>query len=441
MGAHLLDVQAWYRFHPSCFEWDFEHIFHSVMMRLILQFTRTKNWVDVVLTDRHFMDYHQLVIKPIKALLFIILQSLFYPCVLEAQEVQNAKAAWTHVLDMKDIPILKVDDSKKPVNIIIMIADGMGFEQLTAAHIANKGRLYLDGFPVTGMLRCFDEHALVTDSAAAASAIATGKLGRYNQISINAKGEALPTIAQYAMKQGYPAGLVSSSEVVDATPAAFYAHHHNRHEYSVVANALVDAGFSVIIGGGRRRFSPEQLRALEHNTPMLAWIGNGNSAPAPQRSDSLMQSVKHALQHLQAEKKERDAAGFLLIFEAGRIDHAGHANKLPWLLDELLDFDRCVGEVLKWMKKNPEENNLLLILADHSTAGLVIHGGELKTGEVQASFSSTKHTGCLVPLLAAGPQSQQFSGIKHLCDLHGILMQYITPFTQDSKNQSLSKKH
>lgn len=369
-----------------------------------------------------------------------MLLSLVVPCAFGAQKIQKAKAEWTHVPDIKDIALLKSYASTKPANIIIMIADGMGFEQLSAAHIANKGQLYMDAFPIAGMLRTSDERALVTDSAAAASAIATGKLGRYDELSITAEGKPLPTLAQYAMKQGYPVGLVSSCEVTDATTAAFYAHHNKRREYDVIASALIDAGFSVIIGGGRSRFSPEQLKALEKNTPMLAWIGNENSSPAPQRSDSLMQSVKHALQYLQAEKKERDAAGFLLIFEAGRIDHAGHANKLPWLLDELLDFDRCVGEVLKWMKKNPEENNLLLILADHSSAGLVIHGGKLKTGEVQASFSSRNHTGYLVPLLAAGPQSKQFSGIKHLSDLHDILLQYILTPAQVRKNQSLSKK-
>jgi len=359
----------------------------------------------------------------IKALFFSSLLSLVSVYTLKAQDIQKAKAQLTH--ELKDIPCLKNNSSKKPANIIIMIADGMGFEQLSAAYIANKGQLYMDSFPIMSMLRSSAKNTLITDSAAAASALATGELGRYGELSISAEGKPLPSIAQYAMKQGYPAGLVSSCEIIDATPAAFYAHHNKRYDYDVIARALPDAGFSVIIGGGRSRFSAEQLQALEKNTPMLAWLGEKNADPAPERSDSLTQSVKHALQYLQAEKNQKAAAGFLLIFEGGRIDHAGHANKLPWLLDELLDFDRCVGEVFKWMKNNPDENNLLLVLADHSTGGLVIHGGDLKTGEVQASFNSHSHTGCLIPLLVAGPQSQQFSGIKHLRDLHGILLQYI----------------
>lgn len=107
------------------------------------------------------------------------------------------------------------------------------------------------------------------------------------------------------------------------------------------------------------------------------------------------------------------------MIEGSQIDVAAHRNDLAETVREVLDFDRAVGEVLRWMQQHPD--TLLLVTADHQTGGLSILGGSIPEGRVDARFSTGSHSGVAVPLYAAGAGAARFGGIWDNTELHGLL--------------------
>lgn len=124
------------------------------------------------------------------------------------------------------------------------------------------------------------------------------------------------------------------------------------------------------------------------------------------RDDQLMKSAKTAINILSKNNK-----GFFLMIEGSAIDNGGHDNDIKYMLDEMVDFDRVIGEVLAFAEKDGE--TLVIVTADHETGGLTLTGGDLQTGEVKANFSTRGHTGVMVPVFAYGPGADAFMGIYH----------------------------
>jgi len=127
------------------------------------------------------------------------------------------------------IPFSISGAASKPKNIILFIGDGMGIAQLTAGKVV-KGALNLEQFKHLGLLMTHSQDALITDSAAAATAMATGYKTKNGFISLSADGTSLKTVIEYAKARGKATGIVVSSSVTHATPAAFAAHINNRDE-------------------------------------------------------------------------------------------------------------------------------------------------------------------------------------------------------------------
>ncbi|RYY55068.1 MAG: alkaline phosphatase, partial [Chitinophagaceae bacterium] len=95
--------------------------------------------------------------------------------------------------------------------------------------------------------------------------------------------------------------------------------------------------------------------------------------------------------------------------EGAQVDHGGHANKLPWAVTELLDFDQVVGKAMQFADSNGE--TLVIVTADHETGGLTLTGGDYQKGRIMGQFSTGDHTALPVPVFAYGPGSQYFSGV------------------------------
>ncbi|MBR5833861.1 MAG: alkaline phosphatase, partial [Bacteroidales bacterium] len=122
---------------------------------------------------------------------------------------------------------VKEPKGKKVKNIIFMIGDGMGLEQISAAWVCNGG-LNLDNFSKVGIQRTYSANKLVTDSAAAGSALATGQKTNNGMIAMNPDTVAVQSIAEYAMEKGKRAGAAVTCRVTDATPAVFFSHTTTR---------------------------------------------------------------------------------------------------------------------------------------------------------------------------------------------------------------------
>ena len=109
------------------------------------------------------------------------------------------------------------------------------------------------------------------------------------------------------------------------------------------------------------------------------------------------------------EQFAKNKAGFFLMLEGAQIDHGGHANKLPYVVTELLDFDQVIGEAMRFADSNGE--TLVIVTGDHETGGLTLTDGDYTKGTISGQFSTGDHTAVPVPVFAYGPQSHLFTGV------------------------------
>lgn len=308
-------------------------------------------------------------------------------------------------------------------NIILMIGDGMGFEQVGAACVANRGALHMLTLPVTGVARTYSADRLVTDSGAAGTAIACGEKTRNYTIGVDSTGKELPSLLVKARESGRRTGVAVVCRLNDATPAAFCCHAIGRDDAEAIAADYLDGTADYIAGGGlkywigrrdgrdllaemnrkgyRTCMRPEELESLDQ-LPAVAVLDTLELPTAPSRGDLFRRMVGKGLELLDNEE------GFFLMIEGSCIDDWCHANRIDRAIEEILDFDRTVGDVLRWAERDGE--TLVIVTADHSTGGLTLLDGDLKEGLVKVNFSSTGHNGIFVPVFAYGPSAEAFAG-------------------------------
>jgi alkaline phosphatase len=287
-----------------------------------------------------------------------------------------------------------------PENVIFMIGDGMGVSHVTLTRVAT-GDLNMDKFPYGGIVTTYplSSSGLITDSAAAGTALATGHKTDNGVISQIPTGEKLKTAFEAAVESGKSAGIVTTSKITDATPACFYAHTAGRSNEDEIAEQLLISGADVILGGGLGYFLPsgtegskrkdnlnltsefekegyqfvrdrkELLKAEEAPviglfTPsyMSFELDRGENEP------SIAEMTQKAIELLSQSKN-----GFFLMVEGGRIDHEAHANDAAGVIAEIKAFDKAIGLALDFASSN--RKTLVVVTADHSTGGMVLGSG------------------------------------------------------------------
>jgi alkaline phosphatase len=320
-----------------------------------------------------------------------------------------------------------------PENIIIFIGDGMGVGHITAGKIA-RGSINLERFSVVGLVNTDSANQLVTESAAAATALATGYKTNNRAISVSVDNEPLKTLFEYAKELGKSIGVVVTKSVTHATPAAFMAHAEDRRQHADIAEQIVNSDIDVLIGGGWAYFVPTTnegserkdhknlLSTLETRMPVVladdklaahtetrklaALLALKSLPKATDRDYSLTRLIQIAIHIL---SKNRN--GFVLMVEGSQIDTAAHDHDQQYLIAELIDFDDAVGAGLDFAQKN--RHTLILVTADHETGGLAVHDRSIKNRQVASTaFTTTGHTATMVPLFAYGPGSERFNGIQ-----------------------------
>jgi alkaline phosphatase len=312
--------------------------------------------------------------------------------------------------------------SKRPKNVIFMIGDGMGVAQVFAGATANKGNLYLNNFKHVGFSRTQSANRYVTDSAAGGTALAIGHKTNNSTIGMDAEGNTVSSIIKLAKENNLATGIVVTTSILDATPAAFAAHQITREMIPEIAADFVNADLDIFIGGGIEHFNNredgrnllDELTAKGYQVvetlPEVVKINKGKLAGfikesrVDNRGEQLKQTTAVALDILDEHKK-----GFFLMVEASEIDGGGHDNDMKYTVEEMLDFDKAIGKVLEFAAKDGE--TLVVVTADHETGGLTLVGGDLKTGEVRGRFTTKGHTGIMVPVFAYGPGAEYFAGI------------------------------
>ncbi len=326
-----------------------------------------------------------------------------------------------------------------PLNIVFMVADGMGLGQLSAGMFVNDDEIAFERMKTVGLHKPRSSDNLVTDSAAGATAFSCGVKTYNGAIGVNPDGSACPTILEYAHDLGMPTGLVVTSTIVHATPAAFFAHEGLRSSYENIAAQLNDASVDFFIGGGQKFFQQRtgdtrdlvaemrgRGRVVESyfdktidqvsasaKTTYGYFTADNDPLPASQGRTYLAPASTLALDYLAA----RDTAGrgFFLMIEGSQIDWGGHANNGEYIVTEVTDFSRTVDAVLDWAAARG--NTLVVVTADHETGGFAVNYGSRPDSMIYA-FTTDYHTATIIPVFAEGPGASAFGGMYENTEIY-----------------------
>ncbi len=318
----------------------------------------------------------------------------------------------------------------EPKNVILLIGDGMGPESVGLAVYYNRfmngmdKRLNMERLMAggnTGYCLTYQYGTVVTDSASAATALASGVKTRDAIIGKDHEGRPMKTILDVASRLGKSTGVISNTRITHATPAAFYASIVHRDMENEIASQLIERGdLNVAFSGGAQYFIPQGTKVEDHpdlkgiskaagwgkstrkdqrdliaeakkkgygfitndrelatldaaNTDKVLGLFAGSGFPSaidrqPQHQTGVPRLSQLTVKALDILKK--NSHGFFLMVEGGQVDWVAHGNDVASVLHEMLEFDETIGSVMSFAEKNPD--TLVVVTADHDTGGLAI---------------------------------------------------------------------
>lgn len=309
-------------------------------------------------------------------------------------------------------------------NVILFIGDGMGISTITAARIfdgqsqGKKGeehQLAFDTFENIALIKTYNINAQVPDSAGTATAILSGY--KTNIGAVNVPPELLearspdscnpnalpPTLTKRAQDAGKAVGILSTARITHATPAAMYSHSPSRDleadkdikgifdGCTSIAQQMVDSQAEVIMGGGFKEFSDAQIETLKtdfiyaaNKTEMMSaedgklrgLFSRSHMSYEADRSDTEEPSLAD-MTSVAIDRLSSDADGYVLMVEAGRVDHAHHGTNAYRALTDM----QALNEAVKVAKAKASEDTLIMVTADHShvftMAGYPVRGNPI----------------------------------------------------------------
>jgi alkaline phosphatase len=306
-------------------------------------------------------------------------------------------------------------------NVILFIGDGMGPEQIKAAGMyANGGpnSLCFESFPYKSTMTTYSADNPVTDSAAAAAAIATGYKVNNAVVSLAIPGDSgeLQTRLEYAKSQGKKTGLVTTTYISHATPACFGAHENNRSNYAEIVNDYLNQTRpNVLFGGGANGITPSMavaagytvvtnrasLNSLDTNSVSFV-SGQFGSGYLPYEYDGGFETLPHLSEMTDAalDTLDNEPNGFFLMVEGGLIDQAGHINDIRRNVFETIEFANSVQKAIVW--STGRNDTLIVVTADHETGGLSVTRNNGQGLFPTVTWSTTDHTNKNVPVYGWG---------------------------------------
>ena len=378
---------------------------------------------------------------------------------------------------------------QKAKYVFYFIGDGMGFNHVSLTEywlgytqdVFDSRPLSFSAFPVLGWAVTHSESNLITDSAAAGTALSTGSKTKNGMLATGPDSTALESISYKIHDAGYKVGISSTVGINHATPAAFYGHNVNRGNYYEIASEIPASEFEFFAGGG----AIESTGDDEDRVSVYEAIGKGGYVIAEgmddfaakkdgaekmmllQKDGRLRTELPYAIDMKEDDMTqadlvrasidflyEEDGEGFFVMSEGGRIDWASHGNDTKAVILETLSLSDAVAEAVRFYNEHPDET-LIVVTADHETGGLTLSwekGYNLyldKLEEIRCSkdkvseeerermneisheahigWTTGDHSGANVPVFAIGAGSGLFSGRmdntdipKRICEAMGI---------------------
>ncbi len=284
-------------------------------------------------------------------------------------------------------------------NVIVLIPDGTSVSHISLSRMLNKGAPLAIDAHGKGMMRTSSADNLITDSAAAGTAMAAGVKTNNGFISMHPSrilntfpNKPPQTAMEKAKIQGKSIGLVVTSPVQHATPAAFTAHTFHRDDYEDIAFQQVKLGIDFVSGGGLRFLRPEKR---SDKKDLLKELQTGGVAVAQTRSEveavkseklwalwaeedlpyEIDRDDKHTpslaeMTQLAIKRLSQNSKGFFLLVEGSKIDYASHANDAADVVHEFLAFDKAAEKAFEYAKSRTD--TVVFVAPDHGNGGLSI---------------------------------------------------------------------
>jgi alkaline phosphatase len=354
-------------------------------------------------------------------------------------------------------------------NVIYLIGDGMGFGAVSSLLLTEDEPTGFEiASPVIGLSETCSANNYVTDSAAGGTALATGTRTNNGYVGADPDGNQLTSVLRKAQTYGMKTGIVVNTTLTEATPGSFYGGVTSRKMVFDIAKQFTESQVDVAIGGGLDHFiaRPDSLdltaTLIEKgydvylnwetvlNTESDKFVGilplydlhrreeNNGTASAAEGQEVCLAAQMAAINedvnatHLseptvyleKATVKALDVLsrnnkeGFFLMIESAIIDGYGHNNDGEGMIVEMQEFNRTLRAMIDYVNNHPE--TLLVVTADHETGGTGVYynghnpGNE---GPLRLKFSTSGHTGTVVPIFAYGAGAENFAGVMKNTDI------------------------
>lgn len=314
------------------------------------------------------------------------------------------------VLVLAALPVAAVEPVR---NVIVMVPDGCDDAVVTAARWFKGSPLAVDGIRV-GALTTYMADSVITDSAAAATAFASGVKTSDGFIGVGPRVEGLlstmpmpapevqyapfATALEAAKLVGKATGIVATSRITHATPAAYVSHNHSRNNENDIMEQIVYQNLDVVFGGGKRHLLPTSAGGKRTDGADLTQVLASRGYQMVETADAMAALSTRkvfgmfASSHMDAELDRRelhpqqptladmtakaiellsqDPDGFFLMVEGSQVDWAGHANDPIYMITDFIAFDDAVKVALDFATQ--DASTLVLVFPDHNTGGMKI---------------------------------------------------------------------
>ena len=318
-------------------------------------------------------------------------------------------------------------------NVVLVIGDGMGLGHVSAASdllVSPGGTLAMTDTENVALVRTWATNNLAPDSAATGTAMATGHKTRKKAVGVLEDGTVVRNLFEVARARGLATGVITTSGLVDATPASFTAHVDWRDDYHLIFEQMLASGTDLMIGGDWTRSTkakknqpyldllaraeelgqdrgynvirdPESVDSA--SLPLLALFPPrpvGGNAHGPQLADSAARAI---------ELLREDPEGFVLLVECEITDELAHHNDIEGLIEGMRELDKAATAILETAEALG--NTLVVVTADHDTGTLAVTDGNYEEGLATVRWATGDHSSQWVPLFAFGPGAKRFTGV------------------------------
>lgn len=345
-------------------------------------------------------------------------------------------------------------------NIIYMIGDGMGLAQASLMQIEQKyAPTAFDRAHNVALQKTYSANNRVTDSAASGTALATGYKTNNSTLGQTPDGTRVESIMAKGEKVGYASGVVVTCYVNHATPAAFYAHRESRNDNDGIIADFMESDLDVVFGGGSRYFDEyfskqnknyvDELKAKGYTVlgeqSEMSSVSEGNvvglfaetNIPLMRngRGNYLPDATAKALEILTNNVEKQGKEGFILMVEGSQIDGEGHGNNIEGVLAETRDFAKAMEVAMDYADAHP--GTLVVVTGDHETGGLSIPSNKtdftLPESGISYGFSTTGHTGIMLPVYLYGTGADRINGIMENTELSQALQRMLGVWEEAAK--------